>query len=214
MCKSNISLGTRTRPQLFTVHEKSGSGFETRPRTLPLNWRVFRKAAITIILFSGGVINKEDGGIGSCSYRSRDIAHLLPGKIAATEMEEEPGRLSLNVLLQRLEFIQDYWYKVGETLNVSDEILHELRQSPQANASSGRNLMVVIIKWIEANQGRIILPLILEPLRDAQFIQENGMLLEKLNNLQVSYRRNSSRKCACPNNNNTRVIQGMVRCTQ
>ena len=122
-------------------------------------------------------------------------------------MVEEPGRLSLNLLLQKLDFIEDYWNEVGETLNVSDKILYELQKSSQANASPEKNLKVVIIEWIEANQTQVILPLILKALRDAQFVRENSMLLDKLNNLQVPYRMNARRKCAwCPAQYVTMII--------
>ena len=113
--------------------------------------------------------------------------------------EEQDRPLSLNVLLRRLDFIEDYWYEVGETLKVSDKILCELQNSPQANASPEKNLKVVIIEWIEANQSQVILPLIVEALREAQFIQKDNILLDNLNNLNVQpYRRNARRKCACP----------------
>ena len=110
-------------------------------------------------------------------------------------MGEVLPRPSLNLLLQRLDFIQGYWYEVGETLNVSDGLLHELQNSPQSVPQSERNLEAVIVGWIEENQSQILLPLIVEALRDAQFVRQDHALLERLNNIPVPNRRNVVGKC-------------------
>lgn len=91
---------------------------------------------------------------------------------------------SLDDLLDRLDFLKDHWFEVGEALRISGQTLNELQGSPEANNTPPEdNLEAVIVEWIEENQVRVLLPQIVETLRDSQFVQSNPSILRKLNNL-------------------------------
>ena len=120
------------------------------------------------------------------------IFSVLPRPVTAVENQPIAGP-SLNDLLDKLDFLKDHWFEVGEVLKISGQTLSELQRSPEANNTSPEdNLEAVIVEWIEENQVRVLLARIVETLRDSQFVQRNPSILRKLNNLTSS--RNRRRK--------------------
>ena len=60
---------------------------------------------------------------------------------------------SLKTLLGDLDFVKDMWYAVGETLDVPEDTLRILQQSPQANDHE-KGLEIVVKHWKEENLKR------------------------------------------------------------
>ena len=77
--------------------------------------------------------------------------------------------VSLNILLERLKFLEDIWPQVGQALKVPENILRDLQNGPQANVHE-KNLKKVIKHWKEANLDEMMWAKLIEKLCDDQEI--------------------------------------------
>ena len=86
-----------------------------------------------------------------------------------TSLSSSNMDVSLNKLLERLEFLEDIWPQVGKALEVPEDALQDLQSGPQANIHK-KNLKKVIKHWKEANLDEMVWAKLIEKLFDDQEI--------------------------------------------
>ena len=88
---------------------------------------------------------------------------------ARTSSSSSKMAVSLNILLERLEFLEDIWLQVGNALKVPEDALQDLQSGSQANIHK-KNLKKVIKHWKEANLDEMMWAKLIEKLCDDQEI--------------------------------------------
>ena len=99
-------------------------------------------------------------------------------------MDRQRGDLSVEVLIRKLSFLQEYWKQVGSSLHIAEDTLQEIADE---DSSPYGKLERVITTWVEANQCRLLLPPLRDVLLDADFTQQDNNIFQLIKNVMSKF---------------------------